>query len=185
MRGCDMRPCARLGAQGMVPVERIELPTFGLQNRCSTAELNRRIELCFGAGEIPGFRRSCGRSNIRLARKGPEPPGAWDRLHLISTQEKGRLAAALFAFVRDALLADVPLAVFAPEIGAGLADEPTARVSVIVPAVPAAPAVPELVIAGVGISRSVVLAIGVWIELGAIAGIGDHLLRHHGACERG
>jgi hypothetical protein len=27
-----------------VPVERIELPTFGLQNRCSTAELNRRIE---------------------------------------------------------------------------------------------------------------------------------------------
>jgi hypothetical protein len=25
----------------MVPVERIELPTFGLQNRCSTAELNR------------------------------------------------------------------------------------------------------------------------------------------------
>jgi hypothetical protein len=31
-------------AGGMVPVERIELPTFGLQNRCSTAELNRRIE---------------------------------------------------------------------------------------------------------------------------------------------
>ena len=26
----------------LVPVERIELPTFGLQNRCSTAELNRR-----------------------------------------------------------------------------------------------------------------------------------------------
>jgi hypothetical protein len=26
-----------------VPVERIELPTFGLQNRCSTAELNRRM----------------------------------------------------------------------------------------------------------------------------------------------
>jgi hypothetical protein len=26
-----------------VPVERIELPTFGLQNRCSTAELNRLI----------------------------------------------------------------------------------------------------------------------------------------------
>jgi hypothetical protein len=25
----------------MVPVERNELPTFGLQNRCSTAELNR------------------------------------------------------------------------------------------------------------------------------------------------
>ena len=28
--------------QGLVPVERIELPTFGLQNRCSTAELSRR-----------------------------------------------------------------------------------------------------------------------------------------------
>jgi hypothetical protein len=28
----------------LVPVERIELPTFGLQNRCSTAELNRQIE---------------------------------------------------------------------------------------------------------------------------------------------
>jgi hypothetical protein len=27
--------------ENMVPVERIELPTFGLQNRCSTAELNR------------------------------------------------------------------------------------------------------------------------------------------------
>jgi hypothetical protein len=27
----------------LVPVERIELPTFGLQNRCSTAELNRQI----------------------------------------------------------------------------------------------------------------------------------------------
>jgi hypothetical protein len=29
--------------QTLVPVERIELPTFGLQNRCSTAELNRRL----------------------------------------------------------------------------------------------------------------------------------------------
>jgi hypothetical protein len=26
----------------MVPAERIELPTFGLQNRCSTTELRRR-----------------------------------------------------------------------------------------------------------------------------------------------
>jgi hypothetical protein len=31
-----------LSAKPVVPVERIELPTFGLQNRCSTAELNRR-----------------------------------------------------------------------------------------------------------------------------------------------
>jgi hypothetical protein len=42
--GGDMRPGEQAGTQGMVPVERIELPTFGLQNRCSTAELNRRIE---------------------------------------------------------------------------------------------------------------------------------------------
>jgi hypothetical protein len=32
---CDKSP------RKVVPVERIELPTFGLQNRCSTAELNR------------------------------------------------------------------------------------------------------------------------------------------------
>ena len=31
-----------LFVKGLVPVERIELPTFGLQNRCSTAELNRQ-----------------------------------------------------------------------------------------------------------------------------------------------
>jgi hypothetical protein len=36
----------------MVPVERIELPTFGLQNRCSTAELNRRIEGSRGQNNI-------------------------------------------------------------------------------------------------------------------------------------
>src|SRR4051794_9310423 len=35
-----------------------------------------------------------------------------------------------------------------------------------------------LVAAGVGIAWSLVLAIGVWIELRAIAGIVDHLLRH-------
>jgi hypothetical protein len=33
--------CVRKLVQMLVPVERIELPTFGLQNRCSTAELNR------------------------------------------------------------------------------------------------------------------------------------------------
>ena len=32
-----------VSAKLVVPVERIELPTFGLQNRCSTAELNRHI----------------------------------------------------------------------------------------------------------------------------------------------
>jgi hypothetical protein len=32
----------------MVPTERIELPTNGLQNRCSTAELRRRSRLFNG-----------------------------------------------------------------------------------------------------------------------------------------
>jgi hypothetical protein len=36
-------------SESMVPVERIELPTFGLQNRCSTAELNRRLVDVFNA----------------------------------------------------------------------------------------------------------------------------------------
>jgi hypothetical protein len=41
----------------MVPVERIELPTFGLQNRCSTAELNRRIDATGSRQDLPaGFR---------------------------------------------------------------------------------------------------------------------------------
>src|SRR5688572_27636515 len=33
--------------RGVVPVERIELPTFGLQNRCTTAVLHRRRALPF------------------------------------------------------------------------------------------------------------------------------------------
>jgi hypothetical protein len=33
----------------MVPVEGIEPPTFGLQNRCSTAELNRQTSGSYGA----------------------------------------------------------------------------------------------------------------------------------------
>src|SRR5437763_14454992 len=35
----SVKPCQ--AGEALVPVERIELPTFGLQNRCSTAELNR------------------------------------------------------------------------------------------------------------------------------------------------
>src|SRR5882724_1248443 len=41
-----------------------------------------------------------------------------------------------------------------------------------------------LIVAGVGISRSLVLAVGVRIELRAIAGIIDHLLRHCGRRQR-
>src|SRR4029453_3958880 len=58
----------RLTLFEMVPVERIELPTFGLQNRCSTAELNRRIE-AIGEGEsIPPLGPIFGGSKIRLGR---------------------------------------------------------------------------------------------------------------------
>jgi len=42
-----------------------------------------------------------------------------------------------------------------------------------------------LIAAGIGISRSLVLAVGVWIKLRAIAGIVDDFLRHRGAGERG
>jgi hypothetical protein len=62
----------------MVPGERFELPTNGLQNRCSTAELTRQIKhlvrllalvceriatewLCADVGQPPG-RRQRGRS---------------------------------------------------------------------------------------------------------------------------
>jgi hypothetical protein len=36
--------------RGVVPAEGIEPPTFGLQNRCSTAELSR-LEACLFSGE--------------------------------------------------------------------------------------------------------------------------------------
>jgi hypothetical protein len=50
----------------LVPVERIELPTFGLQNRCSTAELNRLKALIvspivFGDGSSVARNHSIGR----------------------------------------------------------------------------------------------------------------------------
>jgi hypothetical protein len=73
----------------LVPVERIELPTFGLQNRCSTAELNRRIEAA-GGGKLSAAWSVLGGSNIRLGRKGPEPPGTAS----IAPHEKGGFPAA-------------------------------------------------------------------------------------------
>src|SRR3978361_1730618 len=76
----------------LVPVERIELPTFGLQNRCSTAELNRRFEsdpylaessvdsAGLSAGRIPDRlakgQRLLGRSgsSARMKKAALEPP---------------------------------------------------------------------------------------------------------------
>src|SRR6266403_622307 len=46
----------------------------------------------------------------------------------------------------------------------------------------AAQLVPELIIAGIGIVRSLILAVGVGIELSAIAGIVDNLLRRDRGC---
>jgi hypothetical protein len=63
----------------VVPVERIELPTFGLQNRCSTAELNRRIEKHFVARDpdlIPLIFRSVEYQTCpQRARTRPHPWG--------------------------------------------------------------------------------------------------------------
>jgi hypothetical protein len=64
-----------------VPVERIELPTFGLQNRCSTAELNRpkAIDRIGVGNSAPGsirlphdgsvYGRGPGRVNRRILSK--------------------------------------------------------------------------------------------------------------------
>ena len=52
----------------VVPVERIELPTFGLQNRCSTAELNR-LKRSVGMRN-PGLRPIVGRQIPDLSGKG-------------------------------------------------------------------------------------------------------------------
>lgn len=46
------RSLAKAGNSRMVPAEGIEPPTFGLQNRCSTAELSRRRR---GTGAGPGM----------------------------------------------------------------------------------------------------------------------------------
>jgi hypothetical protein len=79
-RASSTRQCAqdfRLSAphQALVPAEGIEPPTFGLQNRCSTAELSRRRLAKAGRGRHPP---GCppGRGNTRLGLKVPEPARA-------------------------------------------------------------------------------------------------------------
>lgn len=66
------RPSRRWREGDMVPDEGIEPPTFGLQNRCSTAELSRRrLEEAGRGRHAPGC--PPGRRNTRLHRKVPEP----------------------------------------------------------------------------------------------------------------
>jgi hypothetical protein len=51
-----------------VPVERIELPTFGLQNRCSTAELNRLKAIDrIGVGSIAADRSGSSATGLFMA----------------------------------------------------------------------------------------------------------------------
>src|SRR5436305_12005831 len=56
------------------------------------------------------------------------------------------------------------------------------RAEIGAPGKRAAQLVPELIIAGIGIVWSLILAVGVWIELSAVAGVVDNLLRHHWGC---
>ena len=95
---------------GVVPVERIELPTFGLQNRCSTAELNRRIESGSIGGRSSADRSA--RSNTRLARKGPAVDGLF-RGHAGTKKTASRppfsqcrRAAVYWQICRQAVFAD-------------------------------------------------------------------------------
>ena len=78
-RICQIAAASKFGKRLilLVPVERIELPTFGLQNRCSTAELNRLFKqnqlVATSADSFVSFLspvakggRGAGRSNIRV-----------------------------------------------------------------------------------------------------------------------
>jgi hypothetical protein len=60
------RAAAGWTAKQVVPVERIELPTFGLQNRCSTAELNRPCR--FFSGNVAWFEEAIGPLEGRFSR---------------------------------------------------------------------------------------------------------------------
>ena len=79
---------------------------------------------------------------------------------------KGRPTADRFA---SPSVAEVPPAVAA---AIGLR---ALRAGIGAPGKRAAQLVPELIIAGIGIVWSLVLAVGVWIELSAVAGVIDNL----------
>src|SRR5882672_279729 len=107
----------------LVPVERIELPTFGLQNRCSTAELNRRIEAIGGSKVSRPLVRSSAAQISDLVAKGQNLKNRFDR----SRMEKAAFPAAFSERdSRTALLAEMPPTVLAAEQGAGDADKPVA-----------------------------------------------------------
>src|SRR5438034_9708015 len=75
--------------------------------------------------------------------------------------------------LRKSSVAVIPAAVAAAIGGRAL------RAEIGAPGKRAAQLVPELIIAGIGIVWSLILAVGVWIELSAVAGVVDNLLRRH------
>ena len=89
-RQCVCRQIVPLGF--LVPVERIELPTFGLQNRCSTAELNRRIE-GIRTDEIPPIVRAVEYQTC------PQRASRREAFPRSRRYKKDDLAVAFFAFV--------------------------------------------------------------------------------------
>ena len=136
-----------VSAKLVVPVERIELPTFGLQNRCSTAELNRHI------AEIRHGRNRARDSADLAAGRIPDLPAKGQNLRGQSRprrQEKRRPRSRLLRFrYAKALSAEMPTAVLALEPFAGLANEAVALG--VAASVPAAVVIAAAVVIGVGI----------------------------------
>jgi hypothetical protein len=102
-----------MSAKSLVPAEGIEPPTFGLQNRCSTAELSRRR---LESGQGSAMRRVCPRArrNIRLGWKVPEPAKI-----VAGMKQAARRPPVLICSTYATLLADVLAAVVALDPGAG------------------------------------------------------------------
>lgn len=81
---------AALSAKPVVPAEGIEPPTFGLQNRCSTAELSR---------QLPGKRASPERSTLAGSQYQTCPESARTR-EPVSPSSNRRPEGRLFGFIR-------------------------------------------------------------------------------------
>jgi hypothetical protein len=70
----------------LVPVERIELPTNGLQNRCSTAELNRHLFKCI-------------RHFLRFQRRIPRAVGTTPSVHAQNAAAGNRGVSVMASFL--------------------------------------------------------------------------------------
>src|ERR1700758_74567 len=111
--------------QKLVPAEGIEPPTFGLQNRCSTAELSRRRWDAGRDRQEPGLSARA-RRNTRLGRKVPEPAMALADMNQAAWRPPDSWESTWIS-----LLADVLATVVALDPGAGPAnDAVSGRVSI-------------------------------------------------------